>query len=311
MGTIATAGYEALRRSRIAGGSAGASSPTVNAARSAAVAASASASVRACTTASGASAGPTRSPGAATSLSPTAWSTDSASWRRPPPSATTASPTARTSTFATIPARSGRAAAIVRRDGQVRVRLLEEVGRPAELGDHRGEALGGRPAAQRLGRVVAVEAAEGEELAAELDGDLDEARVARRAGEVVDRLADLERVARGATEDAVHVGDQGAGREPVARRDVDDRLRELAGGVDVGHERARARLDVHDERVQAGGELLAQDRGDDERQRLDGRGGVADRVQPAVGRGEVARLADDRAARVPDRGAQARRGPGS
>src|SRR4029079_11649100 len=100
----------------------------------------------------------------------------------------------------------------------VGVRLLEDVGGPAELGDHRGEALGGGPAAQRLRRVAAGEAAEREELAGELDGDLDEARVARRAGEVVDRLADLERVAGRAPEDAVHVGDERARREAVARR---------------------------------------------------------------------------------------------
>src|SRR3954470_7023087 len=98
------------RRSRIAGVSAGGSSPTVNAARRAATAASASASVRAWTIASGRSAGPTRSPGAATSLSPTAWSTSSASWRRPPPRATTARPTARTSIACTTPPRSGVAA---------------------------------------------------------------------------------------------------------------------------------------------------------------------------------------------------------
>ena len=73
----------------------------------------------------------------------------------------------------TIPARSGQGGGDVRRDRQVRVRVLEEVGGPAERGDHRGEALGGRAAAQRRGRVAAVEAAEGEELAAERDGHLD------------------------------------------------------------------------------------------------------------------------------------------
>ena len=63
-----------------------------------------------------------------------------------------------------------------------------------------------------------------------------------------------------------------------------------------GHERARADLDVHHQRVEPGGELLRQDRGDDQRQRLDGAGGVADRVEAAVGRRELSGLADDRAA---------------
>ena len=65
-----------------------------------------------------------------------------------------------------------------------------------------------------------------------------------------------------------------------------------------GHERARAGLDVEHERVEALGELLGQDRGDDQRDRLDRAGGVADGVQAAVGGREVGGLADDRAARL-------------
>ena len=57
----------------------------------------------------------------------------------------------------------------------------------------------------------------------------------------------------------------------------------------VGQERARADLDVHHQRVEPGGELLGQDRGDDQRDRLDGAGGVADRVQAPVGGRELAR----------------------
>src|SRR6185312_9720526 len=63
------------RRSRTTGTSAGGSSPTVNAARSAPAARSAAVASRAWTIASGRSSRPTRSPGAATSDRPTAWST--------------------------------------------------------------------------------------------------------------------------------------------------------------------------------------------------------------------------------------------
>src|SRR2546423_942690 len=139
--------------------------------------------------------GPTRSPGAATSVSPTAWSMAASSRRRPPPGATTARPTARTSMAAAAPGGSG--------------------------------------------------------------GPLE------------------------------------------------DRLRELASRVELGQEGARADLDVHHERVEPGRELLGQDRGDDEPDRLDRARGVADGVEPLVGGGEVARLADDRATRLAHRGREA------
>ena len=78
----------------------------------------------------------------------------------------------------------------------------------------------------------------------------------------------------------------------------------------VGQERARADLHVHHERVEPGGELLRQDRGDDQRDRLDRAGGVADRVEAAVGRSEPRRLADDRGAGVRDTAARNASGSG-
>ena len=83
---------------------------------------------------------------------------------------------------------------------------------------------------------------------------------------------------------------------PGALGHLDQRLGELLGVLAARHERARAGLDVEHERVEALGELLGQDRGDDQRDRLDRAGGVADRVQAAVGGREVGGLADDRAA---------------
>ena len=74
------------------------------------------------------------------------------------------------------------------------------------------------------------------------------------------------------------------------------------------HEGAGAGLHVHHEALQAGGELLRQDRGGDERDRFDRRGDVADRVEPLVGGRELGGLADDRAAGLGDHAAKSARG---
>ena len=124
-------------------------------------------------------------------------------------------------------------------------------------------------------------------------------------------LAHLERVARGRAEHAVHVGEQRDGRQAGGDRDVDQRARQRARVVQLRHERAGAVLDVEHERPQPGGELLGEDRGDDERHRLDAAGRVARRVQAAVGGREVVGLADDGAARVARRRARSRVGSGA
>ena len=62
------------------------------------------------------------------------------------------------------------------------------------------------------------------------------------------------------------------------------------------HEGARAGLHVEHQRAEPGGELLRQDRGGDEVDRLHRRGDVADGVEAAVGGGDVVGLADDGAA---------------
>ena len=56
----------------------------------------------------------------------------------------------------------------------------------------------------------------------------------------------------------------------------------------------------------AGGQLLGQDAGGDQRQRLHRAGGVADRVEPAVGRRDARAGADDRAAGVAQRALERR-----
>ena len=93
-----------------------------------------------------------------------------------------------------------------------------------------------------------------------------------------------------------------AARRPRRPRRSRGRARPTARAV--GHERAGAGLDVHHQPVEPLGELLGEDRGDDQRDRLDGAGGVAQRVEAAVGGGEVGGLADDRAAGLGDGRAQ-------
>ena len=285
-------------------------SPTTNAARSASAARCAPASSRACTTASGRSPGPTRSPRAATSVSPTLWSTRSASRARPPPRPTMAIPTARTSTVDHGPGLHRRGGAHHRGGGQMAVWVLEQVRRPAQLGHHGRESLPRRSAVKRAlgGRAsagnICRHAAQHEQLGAERHGHLPQTLVARGAGEVIDGLADLHRVAGGAAQHLIHVGEQRRGGHPVAPRDVDDRSGQLAGLLHAGQECPRADLDVHHQGVQPGGELLGEDGADDQRDRLDRARRVADGVQTAVGGREPARLADDRAADAGHRRAQ-------
>ncbi len=70
--------------------------------------------------------------------------------------------------------------------------------------------------------------AEHEHLGGERHRHVVQPRIAPRAGEVVDRLVDLDRVAGGGAEHLVHVGQHGDGRQPGLARDRDDAGSELA-----------------------------------------------------------------------------------
>ena len=65
----------------------------------------------------------------------------------------------------------------------------------------------------------------------ERDRHLVQPRLALRAGQVVDRLAHLDRVAGRGAEHLVHVGQQRDGRQAGAAGDLDQRARQLLGGL--------------------------------------------------------------------------------
>ena len=84
-----------------------------------------------------------------------------------------------------------------------------------------------------------------------------------------------------------------------APAEIDHLLGKDARVVERLHERAVADLDVEHDRVGAARELLRHDRRGDERDDVDGRGHVPERVELLVRRYEVAGLPDDREADLP------------
>ena len=108
-----------------------------------------------------------------------------------------------------------------------------------------------------------------------------------------DRLADLERVPDRVAERLVHVrehADDLAARVPT---ELEHHLRELARVFDRLHERAVSDLDVEDDRVGAGRDLLRHDARRDQRDIVDRRRHVAQAVEQLVRGNEVRALADD------------------
>ena len=159
----------------------------------------------------------------------------SSSVARLPPRPVITSPTARQSIPLTVPAASGATGRTTGAAARCVAGALDEVGRPAELGDHAREALRRRAGVQRLlrggarGVLVGLQAALDEQRGGERERHLVQPRLARGAREVVDRLAHLERVAGARAEHLVHVGQQRDGRQPGAARDLDERAGELLG----------------------------------------------------------------------------------
>ena len=176
------------------------------------------------------------------------------------------------------------------------------VGRPALRLDpalpHRvGRAVGDRGlgAAAALGRVDP-EIGEREQPGARVEHELREVGRAVTAHRVA-RLLHLERVADGGAERLVHVGEQADDLAARLLAEREHRLGEPPRIVERLHERAVADLDVEHDRLRAARELLRHDRRRDQRELVDGRRHVAQAVEQLVGGYEIARLADDRAAR--------------
>jgi hypothetical protein len=130
-------------------------------------------------------------------------------------------------------------------------------------------------------------------VAAGAEHELDE--VGRAVAlEGLDRLADLERVSDRGPEWLVHVGELADDLTAGSPAELDHGPSQLPGGGERLHEGAVADLHVEDDRVGATGDLLRHDRRGDQRDDVDGRRDVAERVEPPVGRNEVGGLADDR-----------------
>ena len=203
----------------------------------------------------------------------------SVSRRRPPPSSITTRPSARTSMRVTTPAppvTSRRTGAV----GEVALGRVEQVRRAAERGDHAGEALGrgARRAARPPGRRRRRRARAARARQRERDADAGAARRGRRAARRSPRAprARCRRVRPSAWSMSVRSAAHGS---PAPSATSTSASASSGASLARGHERARAGLDVHHQRIEPCGELLGQDRRGDQRDRLDRAGDVAERVR--------------------------------
>ena len=191
-----------------------------------------------------------------------------------------------------------------RRRRQMAVGVVDKIRRPAEGGGHAPEDVRSAAGGKRRGDLVLAvggvgsQSGQRQQFPAERKGHRIEPRIHGFSGEKIDRIQDFNGVAGGPRQGLVHVGDQGAGGHAGAVGDRHQALRQRAGVLVGGHERAGAGLDVEHQAGEPGGELLGQDRGGNQRDRFDRRGHVADRVQALVGGRQIRRLADDGAAHL-------------
>ncbi len=145
--------------------------------------------------------------------------------------------------------------------------MLDQVTRPAERRNHRAEAYGGGARAERVvepaRRVGRIGRALGEQqhLDAERADHGVEPRLAGAAGQIVRWFRRPRPRCRrcGRAPDSCRSARHG--RQAGAARDLDQALGQRAGVVARAMEGAAAELDVHRQAVEAGGELLRQDRG--------------------------------------------------
>ena len=184
--------------------------------------------------------------------------------------------------------------------GQVAVRALHKVGGAAQFAHHAGEDFCGRAGGERfvqLGKgffAVSHQFARHQHLDGEFAGDLHHAAVGALAAQQRQGFDDLHRVTGTRGQWLAHVGEQGGGGCACLGGHVGDTFRQLAGFFRGGHKRAAAYFDVHHQGIQARGQLLAQNRRGDQRNRFHSGGHVAHAVDALIRRGEVAGLADNR-----------------
>ena len=184
----------------------------------------------------------------------------------------------------------------------VRGARQRSVGVSTLLANHRAPAVHRAPVRQGCLHVGVAHPREVEHVARELARQLNNVG-GPTTGEYLDGLLYLEGVSDLAPQRHRHVGEEGARGHPRVTSEVNHRAGKLARSVQVLHEGSRPDLDVQDEGSRALGDLLAHDGAGDQRDRLDGRGNVAQGVELLVrGCQARSRRADDRAAALPQLG---------
>ena len=163
----------------------------------------------------------TQSPGLASITTPAPADTGSSLRARPAPSRQAATPTASASRRVRTPVARCRDDLPLAGDGQRRDRIT------ALRGNHAPPRVHCPTVAQRLGGVDIVDSGTGQHLGGQPKREFDDVRRAA-AGEHLDRLSDLERVAGRPPERRRHVGEQGDGVHAVRLPEPDHRRRQLA-----------------------------------------------------------------------------------
>src|SRR5947209_11344692 len=108
-------------------------------------------------------------------------------------------------------------------------------------------------------------------------------------------LLNLESVPTGTSKGAIHGGDERGDRTAVVGTETYHRFRQLEVAFELRQKCAAAALDVEHEAGEVLRELLAHDRGGNQRNRLDCGCRVTQRVHLPIGGRDLGRLTDQRA----------------
>ena len=136
------------------------------------------------------------------------------------------------------------------------------------------------------------DAARQQHLGSQRKSYLFQTAVSRPSGQEVHGIDDLDRVAGRGGQRFVHARDQGRGRQPGSAGDLHEATCQRPCLARRRHEGAVAGLDVQHQRPESRCQLLRQDRGCYQRNRLDRTRNVTDGVETLVGGREVGGLAD-------------------